>query len=107
MSIQGFGDPFKASAALDVPLNHSQEGAQSRTGLRELVHSRFVEQLTNLVLVLAIKLRTAQIFKSAEASELTHKMLIVGVGIFGGRGSHRLKVGSSGPCETLTRTDSG
>src|SRR5213594_844052 len=44
VSVQYLDDSLEMSAALDVPLDDSQERLQSRTGFRKFIHSRFVQQ---------------------------------------------------------------
>src|SRR5882724_2869145 len=92
VTVQHLDDSFETSAALDVPLDDSQERLQSRAGGRKLIHARFVQQPAKLSLVLAIELRVAELNECCEALELIDEMLVVGDGVFGDRSCHPLKI---------------
>src|SRR2546425_7137546 len=66
VSVQYLDDSFEMSAALDVPLDDSQERLQSRAGVWKFIHSRFVQQQAKLSLVLAIEPRLAELLECCE-----------------------------------------
>ena len=104
VTVQYLDDSFEAGAALDVPLDDSQERLQSRTGVCKLIHSRFVEQPAKLSLVLAIELRLAELLERGEALELIDEMLVVGDSVFGDRSCHPAKICPIEAADNLTRT---
>src|SRR6266705_6054362 len=104
VSVQYFGDSREMSAALDVPLDDSQERLQSRAGIWKFIHSRFVQQPAKLRLVLAIELRLAELLECGEALDLIDEMPVVGEGVLGDRGCHPAEICPVEAADNLKRT---